>query len=230
MAKWRPLLILIFLLALSLSAAWHFRDILLQAFQAGLAAFEKREALRDILLSMGALAPAGFILLQGLQVVLSPIPGEATGFIGGFLFGMPSFFYSTFGLTIGSLAAFGVSRKLRQFIKPVLERSPNYAKLEYLVEHQGLFITFLLFVLPGFPKDFLCYLLGLSRMPWQAFLLICAVGRLPGTLILTLQGANLYDGNTRGLLIIAAVTVIVLLPAWLLRHRIYIWMERHSIQ
>jgi len=47
----------------------------------------------------GVLGPVFFIALQTLQVILSPIPGEATGFLGGYLFGERlGFVYSTIGL------------------------------------------------------------------------------------------------------------------------------------
>ena len=51
-----------------------------------------------------------FIGLQILQVVFAPFPGEATGLIGGFLYGpILGTIYSTIGLTAGSWAAFGFS-------------------------------------------------------------------------------------------------------------------------
>src|SRR5256886_11601677 len=62
--------------------------------------------LRAVLEELGVLAPVLFIALQTLQVIMSPIPGEATGFLGGYLFGeWLGLCYSTIGLTIRSLAS-----------------------------------------------------------------------------------------------------------------------------
>ena len=194
-------------------------------------AIEHRESIREFIISQGPLAPLAFIALQSLQILISPIPGEATGFIGGFLFGKwLGFIYSTFGLTLGSAGAFFLSRQFRRMVKSRLVRSRIYNRFERLIEHQGLFIFLILFLFPGFPKDFLCYFLGLSRMPWQAFLAIATLGRMPGTLALTLQGANVYDGNIVGFLCILFISLIVICPAWYFRERIYQWVEAHSLK
>jgi len=182
-------------------------------------------------MSLGPMAPLAFIGLQTLQIIISPIPGEATGFIGGFLFGKwAGFIYSTIGLTIGSGLAFCIARQFRRLISKRLKRSDLYNKFEKLIEHQGIFIFFLFFIMPGFPKDFLCYFLGLSRMPWQAFIIIVFLGRMPGTLMLTLQGANVYDGNIKGFLWLLVITLIVVAPSWYFRQRVYRWVDQHSLK
>jgi uncharacterized membrane protein YdjX (TVP38/TMEM64 family) len=189
----------------------------------------QREELRRHVESWGAFAPFAFISLQFLQVVFAPLPGEASGVIGGFLFGQwPGLIYSTIGLTAGSMGAFVISRFFRRFIRDWLKRSDTYHRFEYLLERQGIFISFILFLIPGFPKDFLCYLLGLSKMPWQVFLVISTAGRIPGTILLTLQGAKLYDGNITGFLLALGLAVIVALPAWHYRERLYLWVETHA--
>src|SRR5262245_66009106 len=69
--------------------------------------FADRHYLKRFLREWGALAPMLFIALQALQVVISPIPGDATGFLGGYVFGEWSgvFFYSI-GLSMGTIVAF----------------------------------------------------------------------------------------------------------------------------
>ena len=178
------------------------------------------------MLSLGPFGPIGFILLQALQVVFSPIPGEATGVVGGFLFGKwLGLFYSTLGLSLGSILAFSIARHFRRFVEPWLKKSQWYWKLEGLLEHQGIFICFFLYVFPGFPKDFLCYFLGLTRMPWQVFVFISTVGRIPGTLMLSWQGAEIYNGNWAGFVSILVITLVVAAPAWYYREKIYAWVE-----
>ncbi len=190
---------------------------------------EKKEAIRDFVLSLGPFGPLGFILLQALQVVLSPIPGEATGIVGGFIFGKwLGLIYSTIGLSLGSAMAFFISRYFRHIVEPWLKKSELYFRFEGLLRHQGIFICFFLYVFPGFPKDFLCYLLGLTRMPWQIFVFISSIGRIPGTLMLSWQGADIYNGNWVGVFSIIALTVIVAGPAWLYRERIYSWVEEKT--
>ncbi len=195
-------------------------------FNWGLSVLEKRDAVRHFVLSLGPLGPVGFIFLQVLQVVLSPVPGEATGVVGGFIFGKwLGLLYSTIGLGLGSVLSFSISRHFRRFVEPWLQKSEWYWKLEALLEHQGIFVCFFLYVFPGFPKDFLCYFLGLTRMPWQVFLFISTVGRIPGTLMLSWQGAEIYNGNWAGLFAIVLVTLLFAAPAWYYRERLYAWVE-----
>lgn len=220
-------LVLVAVVVMSVTAYGLPNETMLQNIQAGLLdLFEKRQALRDFITGFGPYAPLVFILIQASQVVLSPIPGEATGFIGGFIFGLPAFFYSTIGLSIGSIAAFFIARRFRPYVRPWVEKSSYYMKFERLLGHQGIFITFLLFVFPGFPKDFLCYFLGLSTMPWEAFLLVCTLGRMPGTLMLTFQGADLFEARFLRFAIVMGLTIMVLIPMYFKREALYRWTEK----
>ncbi len=224
-------LILFFFFMLAILLGLQFHDELIQGLCYMEDLMEKRDRLREFVLSMGSLGPLAFILIQVLQVVFSPIPGEATGFLGGFLFGKwLGLLYSTIGLSLGSLAAFLIARQFRRFIQPWLQKSELYWKFEGLLERQGLFVCFIMYVFPGFPKDFLCYLLGLTRMPWQVFLFLSTVGRIPGTLMLSWQGAQIYDGNLKGFLILLVFSAAVAGPAWYYKDQIYEWVERKALE
>src|SRR5262249_12989465 len=59
--------------------------------------FHDNQYMRDKLVQWGAAAPIIFILIQALQVIIAPIPGEVTGILGGFVFGQwLGLVYSTF--------------------------------------------------------------------------------------------------------------------------------------
>jgi uncharacterized membrane protein YdjX (TVP38/TMEM64 family) len=130
-----------------------------------------------------------FILVQVIQVVVAVIPGEVSGFIGGYLYGpVWGTIYSTIGLTLGSWIAFMLARF---FGTPLLEKAVKkevFEKFEYFMEHKGLMVSFLLFLIPGFPKDYLCYILGLSRIPVWSFIIISTIGRVFGTAMLSVSG------------------------------------------
>ncbi|MCH7895737.1 MAG: VTT domain-containing protein [candidate division NC10 bacterium] len=57
-------------------------------------------------------------------------------------------------------------------------------------EPRGIPAVFFLFLIPGFPKDTLSYILGVSPIPLWAFFLVMTVGRMPGTWLLSIQGAK----------------------------------------
>lgn len=82
-------------------------------------------------------------------------------------------------------------------------------KFDYLIGHEGVILSLLLFLIPGFPKDALCYILGLTPMRLGVFLLISTVGRIPGTLLLTLHGAKAFDYQYQTFLILLGVSFLL---------------------
>jgi len=183
--------------------------------------------IKSVLKAAGPLAPLVFILIQALQVVFAPIPGEATGFIGGYLFGAPlGLFYSTLGLTLGSVLAFLIARWLEEHYVKRWIPGEILQKFDFLMERQGALIAFILFIFPGFPKDYLCFVLGLSRMSLKLFLVIVTVGRLPGTLLLTLQGAKVYKGDYYSTLIILGLCLVLVVVLGYYREAVYRWIRR----
>lgn len=189
--------------------------------------FSDREQVRLFISSFGTSAPPVFMLIQILQVIFAPVPGEATGFIGGYLFGaLPGFVYSTIGLTVGSWLNFVIGRFLGQ--RYVRKRIParQFQKIDDLVKHQGIIVLFILFLFPGFPKDFLCLALGVSTLPVTIFILLAGVGRMPGTFALSLQGAFLYEQNYVLLGILMGVCLILVFLCYTYRERIYLWIEK----
>jgi len=176
--------------------------------------FMSRERLREFIGSLGVWGFAGFILLQVVQVVAAPIPGEATGLLGGYLFGpLVGVLLSTVGLTVGSLAAFSLSRLFGRPLTEMLVPRATLDRFNYLLHHKGAFLIFLLFLLPGFPKDILCYILGLGPLTVLEFLAIASSGRLLGTVLLTLSGSYLRKGQYEQFFLIAGLAVVVVFLA-----------------
>ena len=169
-----------------------------------------REKLRVFLNSLGPLSFIGFILLQSLQVVAAPVPGEVTGLIGGYLYGpVLGLVLSTLGLTLGSWLAFFLSKT---FGRPFVDRFVSKAtldKYDYLLHHKGAFLVFVLFLIPGFPKDILCYILGLGHLSTKEFLAISTVGRFAGTVLLTVGGSYLRHHQYYRFSVLLGIAVIV---------------------
>ena len=178
------------------------------------------ERIREITLSAGLLAPLLFMALQILQVLFAPVPGEATGILGGFLFGAwPSFFYSSISLAAGSALAFGIGHLFADAFRNRFSRTRVYRKFNHLIFKGDFVIPFVLFLFPGFPKDSLSYLLGLSTMPFKVFIFIAAIARMPGTLVLSFEGAQVYERNYFELLLLLLFSAIVALPCYLYRRQ-----------
>lgn len=187
----------------------------------------EKESMSMFMESLGPSAPFYFIAIQAAQVVLAPIPGEATGFVGGYLFGIfPGFIFATMGLTIGSVINFFLGRFFgRKYLKFFISEK-SLEKFRDLLRRQGVVVGFLLFLIPGFPKDVLCLIVGLGSMPLAVFLVISTLGRMPGTLLLAIQGASVYEAHYTLFAIVAGVTVLIGAGAALNKQRIYTFLER----
>lgn len=190
--------------------------------------FDKK-FLKQTLRQLGILAPILFIVLQGLQVVISPIPGEATGFLGGYLFGeWLGLLYSTIGLTFGSVLAFWIGRWLGDRYVRKLVSKEMWDKLGFIVEAEGAILCFVIYAIPGLPKDIICYLFGISPMPMWVFAVVSGLGRIPGTWVLSAQGAHVETGNYLQVILISAGCAAVALPLYYYRNRIVRWLRSRS--
>jgi len=183
--------------------------------------FLSKEKMTQFLNSLGPLSFIGFIVMQASQVVISPIPGEVTGFIGGFLYGkFLGIILSTVGLTFGSWIAFSLSRYFgRPFVEKFV-RKETMDRYDYLLHHKGAFLVFLLFLIPGFPKDYLCYILGLGHLGTKEFLLISTVGRFLGTALLTLGGDYIRHQQYERFFVLSALAIIIIMLSLVYRDKI----------
>ena len=209
---------------------WH-RVIVWQTFGDLYRFMTDREQVKAFIVDRGSLAPFVFIVFQILQVIFAPVPGEATGFIGGYVFGAwKGFLYSSIGLTVGSIINFGIGRFFGwRYVRKAIP-TKYLERFDRFIKHQGVIVIFLLFVFPGFPKDYLCLFLGLSMLPIKIFIFLAFVGRMPGTLLLSLQGEYLFKENYALLAALAGLCLIITLMFFIYRESIYAWLDRFNNQ
>jgi len=186
-----------------------------------------RHDLKRFLFSFGAYSPLAYILLQVLQVVVAPIPGGAIEFLGGYLFGVKvGFIYSMIGLFFGSWFAFSMARLFEKWAVEKFVSPETRKKFDYLIGHEGVILSFLLFLIPGFPKDALCYILGLTPMHYGIFLVISTIGRIPGTLMACLQGGKAFDHQYKTLLILLGISTLIILVFYIYHDEIHQMIKR----
>jgi uncharacterized membrane protein YdjX (TVP38/TMEM64 family) len=168
-----------------------------------------RASLMSMFDAYGSASGYLFLLLQILQVLVAPIPGQLLGLLGGSLFGFwHGLLLTVLGLVIGSAIAMGSSRVLgeavvRRFVPP-----PILRRFDHLTGANGMWSFFLIFLLPAFPDDAVCFMAGLTRLPLLHLLLVCTLGRLPGIAVLTFVGAGAGGGTTLAYLVLGAAIVL----------------------
>jgi uncharacterized membrane protein YdjX (TVP38/TMEM64 family) len=197
-------------------------------FPLGLAKyFTDKNLLIHVIREHRAYAILIFIGLQVLQVIAAPVPGEVTGFVGGVIFGtFAGIIYSTIGLTVGSWIAFILARMAGRPLVEKVVKAETIKRYDYVMKHKGMFLAFLLFLLPGFPKDYLCYLLGLGHMRQRDFLVVSTTGRLFGTMLLTIEGSLFRDKRYVAFFSVLSLSIVMILFVMVYRTNIERWFRR----
>lgn len=160
--------------------------------------------------------------IQVLQVFVALIPGEmveiglgyAFGWVGGTLICLS-------GVAVASAAVFFATKKIGIKFVELFVDSDKINGLRFLNSEKKLDRTvFLLFFIPGTPKDLLTYFVGLTRMTMGRFLGITMVARLPSVLSSTLVGHQAVNERYVLSIIIFAATAAVSLAGLLVYNKL----------
>jgi len=189
--------------------------------------FASVKHLRAWISSWGPGAPYVFIGVQALQVIVFAIPGEVAQIAGGYLFGgWLGILLSFVGIAIGSTVAFFLSRLLGKPFVGALFPKDSLARFEKLLAAPSAKIVFfLLFLIPGIPKDILCYVAGISPLRYRFFIAASMLARLPGLVGSTMIGRAAASNRWVLLGILSALSILVFVLGLVFRPRIQSWIE-----
>lgn len=148
-----------------------------------------------------------FLGLQILQVVVAVLPGEPVELMAGLLYGTwGGLALCLLGVGVSSMAVYFCVRAAgAHAIDPAILFKYRFLRDE---AHVKLFL-FLLFFIPGTPKDALIYLGPFLPMRPLTFLLLATVGRIPSILSSTFVGSQFAAGSWKVSLAVAAVTGVI---------------------
>ncbi len=136
------------------------------------------QALRDYIAKFGNMAVFLFILFCFLQVVILPIPGSVAVAAGVALFGpLKCAIYSFIGIILGSVVAFAIGRWVGYKAVKWIVGEDTLKKWLAKLKGKDYLILSLMFLLPMFPDDVLCFIAGLSSMTWPYFLIMITITR-----------------------------------------------------
>lgn len=166
-----------------------------------------------------------FVMIQVLQVVIAPIPGQAAAFAGGFIFGFwKGWGLTTLGLVIGSLIAMVLSRLLGISLVRKIVPESIIQRFDSVISDGGYMTFFMIFLLPALPDDAVCFLAGLTRLKLLPLSIVCLLGRAPGMAVLSLTGAGFADGLTLWVEVLFAVMMVLSVILWLFWEVIEAWV------
>lgn len=184
---------------------------------------------REFLDSYGGLSILLFIAFQILQVVIAAIPGEFVQIAGGYVFGsIMGTVYSVIGILIGAAIAFFAARLLGLKALSKLLSEKSIEKFTFLMNtKKSEIIVFLLFLIPGLPKDILVYVAGLSPMKPLRFFVIYIIARMPGLLGSSIIGANIQSQNYIVAISIFVVSCLLFIIGVFTRDKIMKKLKNH---
>ena len=146
-----------------------------------------------------------------IQIIISMIPGQALQFAAGLLYGFwAGFLISLVGAVAGTVVTYYLARFLGRDAMHVLFGKGHIEDyLEKINSKKGYMLVFLIYLIPGVPKDLCSYAAGLSNMKLKAFLILSTIGRSPGMMGSLLIGKEIGQGNYISVIIISAIAVIL---------------------
>ena len=159
----------------------------------------------------GILGRLVYMLIVFLQVVIALIPGEPVEIAGGYAFGAVEGTLLYLGAAVlGSLVVFLLVRRFGIRLLEVFFSKEKIEALKILkTNRKRAVLFFFIFMIPGTPKDLLCYYAGLTDMKAGTFLLINIIGRLPALISSTVGGDALGMESYTVAIIVFAVTMLV---------------------
>jgi uncharacterized membrane protein YdjX (TVP38/TMEM64 family) len=180
------------------------------------------EKLRGLLASFGWKGVLVFMGLQVLQVVVAAIPGEFVQIAGGYVYGTwLGTLYSLTGIVTGSVLVFLVARVLGYPLVKMLVAPKQLEKFQFMINSEKSEVAmFLLFLIPGIPKDILTYIAGITPIKPFRFFVIITVGRLPALLASSYIGHSTQKGNYTTVIILSIAALILFLAGLLLKDKI----------
>lgn len=169
------------------------------------------EEFRDFIKGYGAFGSIIAIGIQILQVFIALIPGEFVEIGMGYAYGwFEATIFSLAGVAIGSAMIFLLVKRFGIRFVEIFVSTDKINQLKFIRSEERLNrFTFILFFIPGTPKDLITYFIGLTRMTLKDFLGITLFARIPSIVSSTVGGNFIGNGEYIKAVILFAVTGIV---------------------
>ena len=164
-----------------------------------------------------------YIAAQILQIIICVIPGQALQVAAGYLYGFwLAFLLSMIGAFIGSVIVFYIAQFLGHDAMHILFGERKVMEmLDKINSKKGMLAVFVIFLIPGIPKDLCTYAAGISKMKIKPFLIISLIARSPGMMCSIAIGRQIMHGNYHSAIIIAVIVVILFIIGILFRDKVF---------
>ena len=169
-----------------------------------------------------------YIGLQIVQIVISIIPGQVFQMAAGYIYGFwPALLFAMAGALAGTAISFMLAKVLgRDFLHIFFGEEKMSYYIERLNYKKMYTIVFFLYLIPGIPKDMVSYAAGVSEIKFKPFIIISALGRLPGMIGCLLMGDMMMEENYAGAIVIGFFAVVAFCICIAFRKKIQVLLDR----
>ncbi|MCC6109785.1 MAG: VTT domain-containing protein [Denitrobacterium sp.] len=170
----------------------------------------------------GPLGVLVLLALQLLQIIVAFIPGEVVQVAAGMIYGpWGGSAIILVGCMISSYLIYQLVHRLGQPFVADMVSIEHLGKIRTFEQSGRLDImVFILFLIPGLPKDVFTYLVPLTEMPVGRFIAITTVARIPGVFMSTFAAAGIADGQYVQSIAIFVVVALLAVMALVFRKRV----------
>ena len=170
-----------------------------------------------------------YLACQAVIVIVTILPGQVVQMAGGFIYGfLKALILSMIGVILGSTISFNLARIIGQRPMNLIFGEEKFTKYKDMLDtRQAHRVIFLLYLVPGLPKDMIAYAAGISRIKYPSFMFLSLAGRLPATCASLLMGTLIHSRNITGAVILAAVVGIIVIICIFKRNAIMNFTDKY---
>lgn len=169
-----------------------------------------------------------YIGIQAFQIIISVIPGQFFNLAAGYLYTFfPALLFSLIGAFIGTFVSFWLARLLgSDFVHLFFGKEKTQDYVKKLNSKKAYTIVFLIYLIPGVPKDLVSYAAGVSEMKLKPFMLLSLVGRSPGMMGSIMIGSMWNKGEYFGMIALCIIAVLAFILCIVFRKRINAYLDK----
>lgn len=182
-------------------------------------AFFREYKAQSVLIYMGT---------QILQIVICIIPGQWLQFAAGYMYGFwLGYLYSLIGAFLGSILTYYIAKILgHDAMHLIFGEQKIKQMLRTLNSKKAIVLVFIIFLIPGVPKDLCNYVAGLSEMKLKPFLVVSLIGRTPGMMGSLLIGRQIQTGGYVSAAVIAGIAIVLFSLGIIFRKKITVILDK----
>lgn len=187
------------------------------------------QKLRDLINAFGILAPLAFMLVSMIQILIPFIPGEPFELLAGYIFGtLKGSILCFVSGSISSIIIILLVKKYKEKIVHFFFKKKEVNRVKFLQTKKSFILYSIIFVMPGTPKDLLCYLGGLSKYDLIPLLIVVTVGRIPSIITSTIPADALGDKKYTFAIISYCVAALFCLAGFVIYNKIIAEREKRK--